>query len=145
MIRRLDLRGMPAQESSGYRELVPRAPFDVEAALEAVRPICDDVRHRGLPAVREATARFAQVDVAEVRVPQSALTGALDALAPPVRAGLEESITRLRRSCEAELEHDVTTSYGPAAAVRRRIVPIERVGLYVPGGLAPLLSSVLMN
>jgi len=62
-----------------------------------------------------------------------------------VRAALEESIRRLRLTCEAELEHDVVTDLGPGARVSHRMVPVQRVGLYVPGGLAPLVSSVVMN
>ncbi|MGH3359057.1 MAG: histidinol dehydrogenase [Nocardioidaceae bacterium] len=145
MIRRLDLRGMPADRTADYGALVPRAPFDVEAALDAVRPICADVRHRGLDAVREATMRFDGVELGEVRVPAAAMTRALEALDPAVRAALDESVGRLRRTCEAELERDVTTTFAPGATVERRIVPVERVGLYVPGGLAPLVSSVVMN
>jgi histidinol dehydrogenase len=62
-----------------------------------------------------------------------------------VRAGLEESIRRLRATCVAEREADVVTELGPGAQVRKTMVPVRRVGLYVPGGLAPLVSSVLMN
>ena len=62
-----------------------------------------------------------------------------------MRAGLEESIRRLRITCEAELEQDVVTDLGPGARVTQRLVPVDRVGLYVPGGVAPLVSSVLMN
>src|SRR5690606_19623738 len=57
----------------------------------------------------------------------------------------EESIRRLRVTCEAELEHDVVTELAPGAVVTHRMVPVDRVGLYVPGGLAPLVSSVVMN
>jgi histidinol dehydrogenase len=78
-------------------------------------------------------------------VPQESLDRALADLDPAVRAGLEESISRLRHSCEAELEHDVTTSFGAGATVTHRMVPIRRVGLYAPGGIAPLVSSVVMN
>ena len=62
-----------------------------------------------------------------------------------MRAGLDESIRRLRATCAAELESDVTTSLGEGATVTHRKVPVDRVGLYVPGGLAPLVSSVVMN
>ena len=62
-----------------------------------------------------------------------------------MRAGLEESIRRLRPTCEAELEQDVVTDLGPGARVTHRKVPVQRVGLYVPGGIAPLVSSVIMN
>ena len=71
--------------------------------------------------------------------------GCADALDADIRAGLEESIRRLRQTCEAELEHTLVTDVAPGATVERRIVPMQRVGLYVPGGLAPLVSTVIMN
>jgi histidinol dehydrogenase len=144
MIRRVDLRGAAAA-SPDYRTLVPRAEFDVDAALEVVRPICDDVRERGVAAILEYSAQFDAVDQTDIAVPAEALSQALAELDPDVRAGLEESIRRLRASCEAELEQDVVTDFGPGARVTQRMVPVDRVGLYVPGGVAPLVSSVVMN
>jgi len=146
MIRRIDLRGgASADAAPDYRTVVPRAELDVEAALDVVRPICDAVRHRGVEAITEFAARFDRVEQTDIRVPREALTEALDALEPAVRAALEESIRRLRITCEAELEADVVTEVVPGGTVTQRMVPVERVGLYVPGGLAPLVSSVVMN
>jgi histidinol dehydrogenase len=144
MIRRVDLRGAAAA-SPDYRTLVPRAEFDIDAALDVVRPICDDVRERGVAAILEYSAQFDAVDQDDIAVPAEALARALAELDPAVRAGLEESIRRLRASCEAELEQDVVTDYGTGARVTQRMVPVDRVGLYVPGGVAPLVSSVVMN
>ena len=150
MIRRIDLRdGGPGNDGAGaapdYRALVPRADFDVEAALEVVRPICDDVRDRGVEAIAEYSERFDGVPQTEITVPRESLRDALAALDPAVREGLEESIRRLRITCEAELEAETVTDLGPGARVTQRLVPVDRVGLYVPGGVAPLVSSVLMN
>ncbi len=146
MIRRIDLRGGNAGAAApDYRTLVPRADFDVDAALEVVRPICDDVRDRGVAAIVEYSARFDGVERNEITVPRSALRAALAELDPAVRSGLEESIRRLRITCEAEQEQDTVTDLGPGARVTARMVPVDRVGLYVPGGVAPLVSSVLMN
>jgi histidinol dehydrogenase len=149
MIRRVDLRGMaapyPDDRAPDYRTLVPRAEFDVDAAVEVVRPICEEVRERGVPAILEFSAQFDAVDQTDIVVPPEALARALDQLDPDVRAGLEESIRRLRATCEAELESDVVTDLGAGARVTQRMVPVDRVGLYVPGGLAPLVSSVVMN
>jgi histidinol dehydrogenase len=142
MIRRIDLRGSAPAD---YRDVVPRAELDVDAAVEAVRPICDAVRMRGAEAISELSLRFDGVAPEHLRVPQEALDRARAELDPAVRAGLDESVARLRRTCEAELEHDVTTSLGDGATVTRRMVPVRRVGLYAPGGLAPLVSSVVMN
>ena len=141
MIRRIDLRG----SAGDYRAVVPRGDFDVEAALDVVRPVCDDVRRRGVDAVTDYTKRFDRVEQDDIVVPAAALHEALAALDPDVRAGLEESVRRLRATCEAELEEDVTTRVVPGGTVTQRMVPVQRVGLYVPGGLAPLVSSVVMN
>jgi histidinol dehydrogenase len=141
-IRRIDLRGaVPAD----YRAVVPRAEYDVEAAVDVVRPICEAVRTLGVDAIAELSERFDGVRPEHLRVPATALSTSLAALDADVRAGLEESVARLRRTCEAELERDVTTSLGPGATVTHRMVPVRRVGLYAPGGLAPLVSSVVMN
>ncbi|MGA8851476.1 MAG: histidinol dehydrogenase [Aeromicrobium sp.] len=128
-----------------YGRAVPRAAVDVEQALATVRPICEDVRDRGADAVMEASERFDGIRPDTLRVPAAALSEALATLDPSIRAALEESIRRLRQTSTAELEHTVTTALADGAVVERRIVPMQRVGLYVPGGLAPLISSVLMN
>jgi histidinol dehydrogenase len=145
MIRRIDLRGAASSAPLDYRAVVPRAEFDVEAATHQVRPYLDAVRTRGVEAIAELTERFDGVVQDEIRVSADAMRLALEQLDPAVRAGLEESIDRLRRTCEAELEQDVTTEVAPGATVTHRLIPVTRVGLYVPGGLAPLVSSVVMN
>jgi len=146
MIRRIDLRNAAAGGAPvDYRAVVPRAEFDVEAAIPAVHAICEAVRVRGLEAIAEYSLRFDGVVPEAIRVPQRALTDALEQLDPAIRAGLDESVRRLQKTSEAELEHDVTTTLGTGATVTHRKVGVDRVGLYVPGGLAPLVSSVLMN
>jgi histidinol dehydrogenase len=144
MIRRIDLRGAD-RATTDYRAVVPRADIDVAGTVEVVRPIVEDVRHRGLEAVVEYSARFDGVEQDDIAVPADVLADALRDLDPQVRAGLEEAIGRLRTTCAAELESDVVTDVVPGGRVTQRMVPIERVGLYVPGGLAPLVSSVVMN
>ncbi|WP_447647076.1 histidinol dehydrogenase [Nocardioides zeae] len=131
--------------SLDYRTVVPRADFDVEAAVPAVHAITEAVRERGVEAILELGARFDGVQLDDIRVPAGATERALAELDPAIRAGLDESIARLRATSAAELESDVVTDLGPGARVTHRKVPVDRVGLYVPGGLAPLVSSVLMN
>ena len=142
-MRRIDLRG--TGDTRDYRAVVPRAEFDVETATHAVEPIIHAVRTRGVDAIREFSQQFDGVDSEDIAVPREALLKALDELDPAIRSALEESIARLRATCAAELESDVTTSLGEGATVTHRKVPVDRVGLYVPGGLAPLVSSVVMN
>lgn len=144
LLRRIDLRGA-TPGSLDYRAVVPRADFDVEAAVPAVHAITEAVRERGVEAILELGARFDGVQLDDIRVPEGATQRALAELDPAIRAGLDESIARLRKTSAAELEADVVTDLGPGARVTHRKVPVDRVGLYVPGGLAPLVSSVLMN
>ncbi|WP_188194949.1 histidinol dehydrogenase [Nonomuraea sp. SYSU D8015] len=142
MISRIDMRGsLP----DNLRDVLPRAELDVEAALEKVRPICDDVRHRGVAAVRELTARFDGVEIATTRVPAEAIERALAELDPKVRAALEESIRRARLVHRDQRRADVTTQVVPGGTVTERWMPVDRVGLYVPGGRAVYPSSVVMN
>lgn len=142
MISRIDLRGSLPEN---LRDVLPRAELDVEAALEKVRPICEDVRHRGAAAVRELTARFDGVEIQSTRVPAEAIQRALDELDPKVRAALEEAITRTRKVHRDQRRTDTTTQVVPGGTVTERWVPVERVGLYVPGGRAVYPSSVVMN
>lgn len=141
-LRRIDLRGR--QDADLAREL-PRAALDVAKAVEQVRPVVEAVRDRGAAAVREATARFDEVELRELRVPAAALADALAALDPAVRAALEEAVARCTTVCRAQLRSDVVVDVVPGATVTERWVPVGRVGLYVPGGRIAYPSSVVMN
>src|SRR5215210_7244770 len=101
-----------------------------------------DLRGSGPGTDYRAAVPRADFDV-EAAVP--AVHAICEELSPAIRAGLEESVRRLRATCANELESDAVTDLGPGARVTHRKVPVGRVGLYVPGGLAPLVSSVLMN
>lgn len=147
VLRTLDLRGrLAAGETLDYKRLVPRAPFDVDAALTAVRPICDDVAERGLAALREMSERFDHVVPEHFRVPAEALAEAEAALDPKVRDAFEVAIVRRRTVARAERGDDmIAVDVAPGARVIHKTIPVNRVGLYVPGGFAPLSSSVIMN
>ncbi|MDL4770984.1 MULTISPECIES: histidinol dehydrogenase [Thermomonosporaceae] len=142
MISRIDLRGpLPGD----LRSVLPRAELDVEAALDKVRPICEDVRHRGSAALREHTRAFDGVDLESARVPVPVIHRALATLDPAVRDALEECVRRARLVHRDQRRTDVTTQVVPGGTVTERWVPVDRVGLYVPGGQAVYPSSVVMN
>ncbi|MFJ9429785.1 histidinol dehydrogenase [Streptomyces sp. NPDC101490] len=145
MISRIDLRGETLPEGSALRDLLPRAEFDVEAALEKVRPICEDVRHHGAAAVIDYGEKFDGVRVPGLRVPAPAIRRALDELDPAVRAALEESVRRARLVHRAQRRTTHTTQVVPGGTVTEKWIPVERVGLYVPGGRSVYPSSVVMN
>ena len=144
MISRIDLRGR-VLDARSLREALPRAEFDVEAAMTVVRPICEDVRHRGAEALRDLGERFDGVRPAQLRVPPEVTAAALELLDPQVRTALEEAIRRVRIVHQDQRRTDTTTRVVPGGTVTERWLPVDRVGLYVPGGIAVYPSSVVMN
>jgi histidinol dehydrogenase len=144
VIRRLDLRGQTLR-SRALRGVVPRPALDVEHAVEQVRPLCDDVRVRGVEALLDLTERFDGVRPESIRVPAQALAEALGQLDPDVRSGLEESVRRARLVHREQVPSGHVTRVVPGGTVTQRWVPVGRVGLYVPGGRAVYPSSVVMN
>jgi histidinol dehydrogenase len=144
-LKRIDLRGRPTGGSADLRAVLPRAVLDVAAAVDAVTPIVEDVRDRGLVAVRAATARFDGVEIDEVRVPAERIAAAEAELDPDVRAALQEAIRRTRSVHSAQRPEATMVEPAPGVRVTERWSPVARVGLYVPGGLVAYPSSVVMN
>jgi histidinol dehydrogenase len=147
VIPRIDLRGRKPGDltRTALTGVLPRATLDVEAAAERIRPLCEDVRHRGAAAVREYTLRFDGVDLASTLVPPDALDAALEALDPAVRAALEEAVRRTRAVHTAQLPSESSTQVTGGLTVTGRFIPVGRAGVYVPGGLVAYPSSVVMN
>ncbi|MFI7251234.1 histidinol dehydrogenase [Micromonospora chalcea] len=141
MLNRIDLRG----GARDPRRLLPRAQLDVSVAVERIRPLVEAVREHGYPAIREASERFDGVSPERLRVPVETIRAAEDELDPQVRAALLESITRARKVHADQRRTDHTTTVVPGGTVTERWVPVDRVGLYVPGGLAMYPSTVVMN
>ena len=144
VMARIDLRGADLSVAR-LRAALPRGGVDVEAALSTVRPIVDAVAERGAEAALEYGESFDGVRPPAVRVPSAELDAALAGLDHDVRIALDVAIERTRAVHADQRRSDVTTTLGPGATVTERWVPVERVGLYVPGGNAVYPSSVVMN
>ncbi len=141
MLKRIDLRG----SSDVARGLLPRARFDVAAAMAEIQPLLDRIRQDGAEAIRRVTAERDGVELHRLRVPTEALAAAESNLDPVLRAAVEESIVRVRAAHRPQVRDTLVTEVSPGGVVTERFIPVKRVGLYVPGGLAPLASSVVMN
>ncbi|MCW2688413.1 MAG: histidinol dehydrogenase [Mycobacterium sp.] len=141
---RIDLRNRTLTAAE-LRGALPRGGVDVDSVVPTVRPIVDAVAERGAEAALEYGASFDGVRPASVRVADADLAAALDALDPVVRDALNVAIERTRAVHADQRRTDTTTTLGPGATVTERWVPVERVGLYVPGGNAVYPSSVVMN
>ncbi|GGK70726.1 histidinol dehydrogenase [Mangrovihabitans endophyticus] len=141
MLKRIDLRGSRWDP----RDLLPRAQLDVSEAVERIRPVVEAVHAHGFRAIAEATRTFDGVELSRLRVPADEIAAAAGELDPQVRAALLESIARARKVHADQRRADVTTQVVPGGTVTERWVPVGRVGLYVPGGLAMYPSTVVMN
>lgn len=144
MISTIDLRGT-ALTPLALRTAVPRAPVDVSAATEQARSLVEDVRARGQSALLDQAERFDGVRPHSIRVPQEEIDQAVEKLAPGIRTALENAIERVRAVSVAALPVPVSTELHGGGIVSQRWQPVERVGLYVPGGKAVYPSSVVMN
>jgi len=144
VIRTIDLRGRELGPAM-LADALPRPEIDVAVAAEAAAQLIGEVRSRGAAALAEQAERFDGGAPASVRVPAAEIRAAVDALAPEVRAALEESIRRVRLASAAQVPPAASTELAPGGVVRQRWQPVRRVGLYVPGGKAVYPSSVVMN
>lgn len=144
MIRTLDLRGK-SLDKAGYQRLLPRATLDVAQAMVAVEPILKRVREGSEADLVALAQEFDGVRPASIRVPQSALDKALAQLDPAVRTALEVSAARIRIVHNDQIRTDSKTTVVDGGVVTEKWVPVDRVGLYVPGGRAVYPSSVMMN
>ncbi|MEG8177848.1 histidinol dehydrogenase [Nocardia terpenica] len=143
-LARVDLRGR-TPTAAELRAALPRGGVDVDSVLHQVRPVVEAIRDRGVGAALEFSEKFDGVAPAAVRVPAAALERALAELDPGVRTALEVAIDRTRRVHDDQRRTDTTTEVVAGGTVTERWVPVERVGLYVPGGNAVYPSSVVMN
>ena len=144
VMARIDLRGATLS-AARLRAVLPRGGADVDAVLPTVRPIVDDVAERGVEAALDYGQSFDGVRPSTVRVPAAELDAALADLDRDVLAALHVAIERARAVHAAQRRADCTTTLAPGATVTERWVPVERVGLYAPGGNAVYPSSVVMN
>ncbi|MGD8167022.1 histidinol dehydrogenase [Herbiconiux sp. P16] len=144
MIQTIDLRGRTLSRSE-LAAVVPRADTDVSVASEAAAAIVDAVRTDGLVALRDQAERFDGVVPEHVRVPAEHIAEAVAGLDTDVRAALDEAIVRVRQATAAQVPEARLTTLADGAVVEQRWHPVQRVGLYVPGGKAVYPSSVVMN
>ena len=133
-----------------YEALLPHLPKTSAAdpdTARLVRAILDDVRARGDQGIREHTLRFDSVDLAPGawEVPGVRCQEALERIAPALRAALETAVQRVRDYHARQAEEGFLERDEHGGEIGMRVVPLERVGLYVPGGKAVYPSTVIMN
>jgi len=140
MLSRLDLRGTDAELATALARRVPEDPGPVDT----VREIVADVRSRGDDALRDLTERFDGCRIDDLRVPEKEMLAALDEAPASLRAALDYARQEITAYHEAQLGDDVRVERD-GAVLREMTVPVDRAGLYVPGGRAAYPSTVLMT
>ena len=144
MIRTVDLRGQ-SLDKAGYQAELPRAQLDVAKAMTLIEPILRRVQHGTEADLIALAQEFDGVTPVSIRVPQSALDAALAELDPAIRTALEVSAERIRKVHNDQVRAETRTTVVDGGTVTEKWIPVDRVGLYVPGGRAVYPSSVLMN
>ena len=140
----IDLRGKTLSKAQ-YKAAIPRARLDVAHAMVDIEPILERVKNGDENTLRALALEFDGVAPEHIRVPRAAIDQALADLDPTIRIALETSIGRIRVVHEAQARKTQKTEVVPGAYVYQRWIPVDRVGLYVPGGKAVYPSSVMMN
>lgn len=143
MLSRLDLRS--GVNATTLANSLPRAALNIDTALEAVRPLVEDVRERGVDALLDQAERFDGIRPDSIRVPQEAIDRALSDIDADLRDAIALSIEHVRAGHETQMPKEKSVDIIPGGTVTQRWIPMRRVGLYVPGGLAVYPSSVVMN
>ena len=144
LMRVVDLRGRQLSKR-GYQELLPRAPLDINSALSDIKPILDSVKNGDESTLLELSSRFDGIAPQSLRVPKAVMSSALTTLDPQLREIITESVRRVRIVHRDQQRGATTTRVVDGGEVQERWVPVDRVGLYVPGGRAVYPSSVVMN
>lgn len=143
-IRRVDLRGKRLSKSE-YRAALPRAAMDIDAALQQIAPIIDQVKTGTVTDLNNLSEKFDGVRPLNIRVPREVIEKSLTKLNPALRTVIEESIRRVRIVHKDQVRATSVTRVVDGGEVEERWIPVDRVGLYVPAGRAVYPSSVVMN
>lgn len=141
MIRRIDLRNIEKLP----RPVVQRALVDVDSVVATVKPIIDDVKDNGDQAVLNWTEKLDLVQPKSLRVPRAVIDQAFSEMPTEVIEALKEAVRRSEIVHKSQIRQDLKTDVVSGGSVSQRWIPVQRVGLYVPGGNAVYPSSVVMN
>ena len=144
MIRRIDLRGQRLTKAQ-INSVIPRAKLDVDSAMALIQPILNMVKNGNEQDLINLGQKFDGVGPKAIRVPKTELTKALNNLNPEVRTALELAAARIKKVHQDQKRENKITEVETGATVIEKWIPVDRVGLYVPGGRAVYPSSVLMN
>ena len=119
--------------------------MDIETALKDIAPILSKVKGGSEADLLDLCEKFDGARPETIRVAKSEIAAALAALDPKIRSALEEAIRRVKKAHTDQIRTEIFTSVVDGGEITHKQIPVDRVGLYVPGGRAVYPSSVIMN
>ena len=137
---------LPADLDLGQvNSLIPRAKISIASVSADVERLIAEFKSGGVSALEDHAMRFDGVVPESFKIPVSELEKALADLDPELRSAIETAISRVQKVSEATLPNSVSVQLASGSTVEQVYVPVDSVGLYVPGGKAVYPSSVVMN
>lgn len=127
-----------------WSSLTKRPALDVTTLFDTVRSVLDDVRERGDEAVKEYEARFDKVNLSALRVSEEEMREAEHLVPDDLRQAIRRAKENIERFHASQHFEGKKVETAPGVVCWQKAVAIEKVGLYIPGGTAPLFSTVLM-
>jgi histidinol dehydrogenase len=131
-------------DPNNWKELLERPSLDNSALLERVRTVLNEVKQQGDAAVRKFTQQFDGVALENCAVVESELSGAAALVPPELQNAIRQAAANITRFHETQLPATEIVETMPGVQCWRKSIGIEKVGLYIPGGTAPLFSTILM-
>ena len=131
-------------QRSEWNDLCRRGGNDNAAVLDIVTGILENVKTNGDSAIRELAARIDGVALDDLRVSQAEINEAAASISAELKEAIAQAIANIEAFHAAQLPKEITVETMQGVTCIQRPVPIDSVGLYIPGGTAPLFSTVLM-
>lgn len=127
-----------------WKELVKRPAIDEKAIRKIVKPILKKVKEKGDKALRKFTYEYDHVELDQILVSQAEIEGAKKQVKPELKEAIHKAYDNIDKFHTAQRQNTLEVETIPGVICKRKSVPIEKVGLYIPGGSAPLFSTILM-
>src|SRR5688572_17623535 len=130
--------------ASDWKELSTRPQIALEFLEGAVRNVLNRIKKSGDDALRELTLQFDKVSIGDIQVSAQEIEEAKNSLSPALKNAIEIAAANIRKFHAAQKRDVLKVETMPGVNCWRKGVPIDKVGIYIPGGSAPLFSTVLM-
>ena len=131
-------------EKAAWPEILKRPSFDVSELFAKVQAILNEIKTTGDEALKKYTQQFDGVATDSISVPASEIAEAEQLVDDELKAAISQAAENIRIFHAAQATHTKKIETTPGVVCWQQAVPIEKVGLYIPGGSAPLFSTVLM-